>query len=139
MDTSVRLISLLFLLTCATVGAAETSVARSARAVPAVTAPVIDGVLEEACWGGDPAFQEFPATTTPTNSIHTRRGDGSVTTRATDEVGMNSVEDIVTIHDLHATMLHLVGLDHERLTYRFGGRDFRLTDVYGRIIRDIIA
>ena len=54
---------------------------------------------------------------------------------ATDELGMHAVEDIVTMHDLHATILHLLGLDHERLTYRFGGRDFRLTDVHGRVVR----
>ena len=58
---------------------------------------------------------------------------------ATDEMGMNSVENVTTIHDLHATILHLIGLDHERLTYRFGGRDFRLTDVYGNVVRDILA
>ncbi len=58
---------------------------------------------------------------------------------ATDEVGMHAVEGICTFHDLHATILHLLGLDHERLTYRFGGRDFRLTDVHGRIVREILA
>ncbi|MFN3648357.1 MAG: DUF1501 domain-containing protein [Armatimonadota bacterium] len=58
---------------------------------------------------------------------------------ATDELGMHSVENVCTFHDLHATMLHLIGLDHERLTYRFGGRDFRLTDVHGRVIKEIIA
>ncbi|HMF16804.1 MAG TPA: DUF1501 domain-containing protein, partial [Gemmataceae bacterium] len=58
---------------------------------------------------------------------------------ATDEFGMHAVENIVTMHDLHATVLHLLGLDHERLTYRFGGRDFRLTDVHGRVVREIIS
>jgi hypothetical protein len=58
---------------------------------------------------------------------------------ATDELGMQSVENICTIHDLHATILHLLGLNHERLTYRFSGRDFRLTDVHGRVVREIIA
>jgi hypothetical protein len=58
---------------------------------------------------------------------------------ATDEFGMNAVENRVHVHDLHATILHLLGLDHEKLTYRYSGRDFRLTDVYGRIVRDIIA
>jgi len=57
----------------------------------------------------------------------------------TDEMGMHAVENIVSIHDLHATILHLLGLDHERLTYRFGGRDFRLTDVHGRIVEEILA
>jgi len=49
------------------------------------------------------------------------------------------VEDEVTIHDLHATILHLLGIDHERQTFRFSGRDMRLTDVYGRRIRGILA
>jgi hypothetical protein len=58
---------------------------------------------------------------------------------ATDELGMHSVEDVCTMHDLHATILHLLGLDHERLTFRSGGRDFRLTDVHGRVIRPIVS
>jgi hypothetical protein len=58
---------------------------------------------------------------------------------ATDEVGMNAVENRIHVHDLHATMLHLLGIDHERLTYRYSGRDFRLTDVHGRVVHDIIA
>lgn len=58
---------------------------------------------------------------------------------ATDEYGYHAVENIVTSYDLHATILHLLGIDHERLTYRFGGRDFRLTDVHGHIVRDILA
>ncbi|WP_435011384.1 DUF1501 domain-containing protein [Tundrisphaera lichenicola] len=57
---------------------------------------------------------------------------------ATDEFGMNAVEDVCDFHDLHATMLHLSGIDHERLTYRSGGRDYRLTDVKGRVIREIL-
>ncbi len=56
----------------------------------------------------------------------------------TDELGINAVENRVHVHDLHATLLHLLGLDHERLTYRYAGRDFRLTDVYGRIVTEII-
>jgi hypothetical protein len=58
---------------------------------------------------------------------------------ATDEFGYRAVEDRVHVHDLHATVLHLLGLDHERLTYRFGGRDFRLTDVHGRVVREVLA
>ena len=57
----------------------------------------------------------------------------------TDELGMNVVENPVHVHDFHATILHLLGLDHERLTYRYAGRDFRLTDVHGRVVSDIIA
>ena len=58
---------------------------------------------------------------------------------ATDEFGFKAVEKQVSIHDLHATVLHLLGLDHEKLTYRYAGRDFRLTDVYGNVARDVIA
>ncbi len=57
----------------------------------------------------------------------------------TDEYGYRVVENETTIHDLHATMLHLLGIDHERLTYRFSGRDIRLTDVHGHVIRDILV
>jgi hypothetical protein len=58
---------------------------------------------------------------------------------ATDEFGMNVAENPVHVHDLHATLLHLMGLDHEKLTYRYAGRDFRLTDVHGNVIHDIIS
>lgn len=58
---------------------------------------------------------------------------------ATDEFGFAAVEDKVHMHDLHATILHQLGLDHERLTYRFDGRDFRLTDVHGHVVREILA
>jgi len=52
---------------------------------------------------------------------------------------MKAIENRIHVHDLHATILHLMGLDHERLTYRFSGRDYRLTDVHGRVVTDIIA
>jgi hypothetical protein len=58
---------------------------------------------------------------------------------ATDEYGWHSVEKKVHVHDLHATILHLMGINHEKLTYRYGGRDYRLTDVYGNVVKDIIA
>ncbi|RYD34978.1 MAG: DUF1501 domain-containing protein [Verrucomicrobiaceae bacterium] len=58
---------------------------------------------------------------------------------ATDELGMRAVENPVHVHDLHATILHLLGLDHEKLTYRYAGRDFRLTDVHGRVVNGILA
>ncbi len=58
---------------------------------------------------------------------------------ATDEFGHVAVADKVHMHDLHATILHLTGLDHEKLTYRYSGRDFRLTDVHGRVVKEIIA
>lgn len=58
---------------------------------------------------------------------------------ATDDYGYYAVENKVQIHDLHATMLHLLGIDHKRLTYRFSGRDIRLTDVYGEVMHEILA
>ena len=58
---------------------------------------------------------------------------------ATDEYGYYAVEDRVHIHDLHATLLHLMGLDHEQLTWRHSGRDFRLTDVHGRVVKELLA
>jgi len=58
---------------------------------------------------------------------------------STDEFGHKAVENKVHMHDLHATLLHLLGLDHERLTYQYAGRNFRLTDVHGSLVRDIIA
>jgi uncharacterized protein (DUF1501 family) len=57
---------------------------------------------------------------------------------ATDDFGYKAVENKVEIHDLHATMLHLLGFDHTRLTFRFGGRDMRLTDVHGRVVKEIL-
>jgi hypothetical protein len=56
----------------------------------------------------------------------------------TDELGMNVVENPVHVHDFHATILHLLGLDHEKLTYRYAGRDFRLTDVHGKVVKEIM-
>ncbi len=58
---------------------------------------------------------------------------------ATDELGYNAVEDVVHVHDLHATILHLFGIDHTKLKYRFQGRDFRLTDVDGKVVKDILT
>jgi hypothetical protein len=57
----------------------------------------------------------------------------------TDDIGFNAVVDRVHVHDLHATILHLLGFDHERLTYRFQGRDFRLTDVAGVVVEKLLA
>jgi hypothetical protein len=58
---------------------------------------------------------------------------------ATDDFGYFAVENKVHVHDLHATMLHLLGIDHKRLTYRYSGRDMRLTDVHGNVIRELLA
>jgi arylsulfatase A-like enzyme len=64
---------------------------------------------------------------------------GGMAYGATDEFGFRAVENVVHVHDLHATLLHLLGFDHERFTYRYAGRDFRLTDVSGRVVREILA
>jgi len=64
---------------------------------------------------------------------------GGMAYGATDDFGFRSVENRVHVHDLHATMLHLLGFDHERLTYRYAGRDFRLTDVEGQVVRAILV
>ncbi len=64
---------------------------------------------------------------------------GGMTYGATDELGVKAVENRMSVHDLHATLLHLLGIDHERLTYRYSGRDFRLTDVHGEVAHAIIA
>ncbi|MBL9137702.1 MAG: DUF1501 domain-containing protein [Verrucomicrobiales bacterium] len=62
-----------------------------------------------------------------------------ITWGSTDELGYRSVENVVHVHDLHATLLHLCGIDHKRLTFRYQGRDFRLTDVHGKVISGIVA
>jgi uncharacterized protein (DUF1501 family) len=62
-----------------------------------------------------------------------------LTLGATDDLGFNVAERPVHVHDLQATLLHLLGLNHERLTFRHAGRDFRLTDVHGKVVREILA
>jgi hypothetical protein len=64
---------------------------------------------------------------------------GGMSYGVTDDLGFNAVENPVHVHDLNATILHLLGFDHERLTYRFQGRDFRLTDVHGQVVKGILA
>ncbi len=64
---------------------------------------------------------------------------GGVAHGATDEFGFKAVQDVVHVHDLHATVLHLLGFDHEKFTYRYAGRDFRLTDVHGKVVTPILA
>ncbi len=66
-------------------------------------------------------------------------GRGGFSHGETDEFGYKIIRGRVHIHDLHATVLHLLGLDHERLTYRHAGRDYRLTDVYGNVVHEILA
>jgi hypothetical protein len=107
------------------------------------------GLLDDTLviWGGE--FGRTPAAEGADGRDHHPYGftmwlagggvKGGLAHGATDEFGWDAVEDKVHVHDLHATILHLLGLDHERLTYRHAGRDFRLTDVYGRVVRDILA
>ena len=64
---------------------------------------------------------------------------GGITHGTTDDLGYNAVEDVVEVHDLHATMLYLLGIDHKKLTTKFQGRDFRLTDVHGNVVQKILA
>jgi hypothetical protein len=64
---------------------------------------------------------------------------GGISHGATDDLGYHAVEDVVSVHDLHATMLHLLGIDHTKLTFKFLGRDFRLTDVHGKVVSPILA
>jgi uncharacterized protein (DUF1501 family) len=64
---------------------------------------------------------------------------GGMTLGATDDFGFRAVENRIHVHDLQATVLHLLGLDHERLVYRHSGRDFRLTDVHGNVVKEVLA
>jgi hypothetical protein len=98
-------------------------------------------------WGGE--FGRTPLSDAKKGSGHNNRGftywmagggvKGGLAYGSTDETGATAVESKVHTHDLHATMLHLLGLDHEQLTYRYAGREFRLTDVHGNVVHDLIA
>lgn len=107
------------------------------------------GMLEDTLviWGGE--FGRTPDDPTSDGRGHNNKGfsmwlaGGGVKSGmaygATDEYGYEAIEGKVHTHDLHATILHLLGLDHEKLTYKHGGRDFRLTDVHGKVVKDILA
>lgn len=107
------------------------------------------GLLEDTLvvWGGE--FGRTPIVQGGNGRDHNPQGytmwmaggglKGGIAHGDTDEFGYYAVNNKVHMHDLHATMLHLLGLDHERLVYRYAGRDFRLTDVYGEVVREIIA
>jgi len=107
------------------------------------------GLLEDTLviWGGE--FGRTPAAQGTDGRDHHPYGftmwlagggvRGGMTYGATDELGWDAVENPVHVHDLHATILHLLGMDHERLTYRYAGRDFRLTDVSGKVVDKIIV
>ena len=106
------------------------------------------GLLDETLvvWGGE--FGRTPVSENGDGRDHNPYGftmwmagggiKGGVAWGATDEFGFKAVENRVSVHDLHATILHQLGLDHERLTYRYAGRDFRLTDVHGEVVKGII-
>ena len=107
------------------------------------------GLLEDTLvwWGGE--FGRTPFAEGRDGRDHNPKGftiwlagggvRGGMAHGETDEFGYNAVTDRVHMHDLHATVLHLLGLDHERLTYRYAGRDFRLTDVHGEVVEKILA
>lgn len=107
------------------------------------------GLLDETLvlWGGE--FGRTPTSENGTGRDHNHFGfttwmagggiKGGMTYGETDDFGFRAVHNRVHVHDLHATILHLLGFDHEKLTYRYAGRDFRLTDVAGRVIQEIIA
>lgn len=107
------------------------------------------GLLDETAvvWGGE--FGRTPVSESGDGRDHNPFGftmfmagggfKGGTCYGATDEFGFRAVENRVSIHDLHATLLHVLGIDHEKLTYRYAGRDFRLTDVHGEIIRPLLG
>ena len=107
------------------------------------------GLLDDTLvvWGGE--FGRTPTSESGNGRDHNHYGftmwlagggvRGGTAYGATDEFGFRAVENKVHVHDLHATVLHLLGIDHERLTYRYAGRDFRLTDVEGRVLHDVLA
>jgi hypothetical protein len=124
--------------------------AKSDRPIAALLRDLKDrGLLDETLviWGGE--FGRTPTSEGSKGRDHHSLGfsmwlagggvRGGMAYGATDEFGMVAVQDRVHVHDLHATILHLMGFDHEKLTFRYSGRDFRLTDVYGTVVKGIIA
>jgi arylsulfatase A-like enzyme len=107
------------------------------------------GLLDDTLvvWGGE--FGRTPTSESGNGRDHNHWGftmwlagggvRGGMAYGTSDEFGFRAAEDRMHVHDLHATLLHLLGFDHERLTYRHAGRDFRLTDVYGRVVREIMT
>jgi hypothetical protein len=107
------------------------------------------GLLDETLivWGGE--FGRTPVSESGDGRDHNPYGftmwmagggvQGGIAYGATDEFGFKAVENRISVHDLHATILHQLGLDHEKLTYRYAGRDFRLTDVAGEVVKGILG
>ena len=128
---------------------------KAARVDRAIAALMVDlkqrGLLAETLLAGCTEFGRTPWTDAPGTKGRNHYAKafsgflagagvkGGTTHGETDEYGMTIVRDPAHIHDFHATLLHLMGLDHTRLTYRYAGRDFRLTDVSGQVMRDILA
>jgi len=137
----------------------DTSLPRRCKSVDQpIAALLIDlerrGMLEDTLvfWGGE--FGRQPETQILSGKValgrdHNAKGytvwlagggvRGGLAYGLTDELGYEAVENKVHLYDLHATMLHLLGMDHKKLTYRYAGRDFRLTDLYGNVVHDVIA
>ena len=107
------------------------------------------GLLDETLvvWGGE--FGRTPVSESGNGRDHNHYGftmwmagggiKGGMAYGATDEFGFRAVENRVSVHDLHATLLHLLGFNHEHLTYRYSGRDFRLTDIHGEVVHELLA
>jgi uncharacterized protein (DUF1501 family) len=128
-------------------------IAMKAREVDQPTAALIldlkqRGLLDETLviWGGE--FGRTPMAQSDGRDHHIKGFSlflagggikGGISHGATDDLGYFAVEDVVSVHDLHATMLYLLGIDHTRLTYRHLGRPFRLTDVHGHVVKEVLA
>ncbi len=135
-------------------GNLKTDISYKAEEVDRASAALISdlkerGMLDDTLviWGGE--FGRTPMSQGGNGRDHHIKGfsiwmagggvKGGITHGSTDEFGYAAVEDVVDVHDLHATMLHLLGIDHTRLTYRFQGRDYRLTDVHGKVVKGILT
>ena len=135
-------------------GGVKRAVAATAREVDRASAALIKdlkerGMLEDTLvlWGGE--FGRTPMSQGGSGRDHHMKGfsmwmagggvQGGISYGNTDELGYNAEENVVEVHDLHATILRLLGIEHHKLTYRFQGRDFRLTDVHGRVVEEILA
>lgn len=135
-------------------GNIKNDIALKAQEVDRASAALIEdlkqrGMLDDTLviWGGE--FGRTPMSQGGSGRDHHIAGfsiwmagagvKGGLTYGATDEFGYSAVQDVVEVHDMHATMLHLLGIDHKKLIYRFQGRDFRLTDVKGEVVRKILA
>ena len=134
-------------------GGVKNGIAETAKHVDQASAALVKdlqdrGMLEDTLviWGGE--FGRTPMAQGNGRDHHIKgfscwmAGGGvkpGITYGATDEFGYNAVEDVVHVHDFHATLLHLLGIDHEKLTYKFQGRNFRLTDVKGHVVKGILA